>query len=226
MANISYGKSLQMYQTVHIGLRKITSCNKTDGTRNIMSATHKLIWKHNYARMFAPSLCVLLLMALSQVTHAQEPNLKNENNSNPEREKIQIFIAAPGLQSSFAWPNSWRSNSSVITQVGNGNQARVDQRRDRTNFDYGNNAKIYQNGNYNEANIIQSGGNNIGLIGQIGNGHQATIEQSGNSFEAQVNQYGYQSEINISQSGSAQRSISVSQRANSGATAPVTIRTN
>ena len=169
------------------------------------------------------SLGILLLMALSQVTHAQESNLKSENDSNPGREKVQVFIAAPGLQSS--WPNSWRNNNSVITQRGNDNQARVDQRRDRSNFDYGNYASIYQNGNRNEANIIQSGGNNIGLIGQIGNNHQATIKQSGNSFEAQVNQYGYQSEINISQSGSAQRSISVSQRANSGAAVPVTIRT-
>lgn len=194
-----------------------------------MSATHKLTQKNKDVRvpLLSLSLCAALLLAFSQVTHAQDPSSESSNGLG--QGKVQFLIDSTALQSSSASPVSWHksnnsSNISVIAQSGNDNQARVDQMHNK-NYVYGNYANIYQNGNRNEANIIQSGGNNIGLIGQIGNANQATIEQSGNSFEAQVNQYGYKSEINISQSGSAQRSISVSQRSNSGAAAPVTIRT-
>ena len=139
--------------------------------------------------------------------------------------KNDINLAASKTEHSSHTQEWWNNNTSVITQIGNNNQARVEQLRNES-FVYGNHSNIYQNGNRNEANIIQSGGSNVGLIGQIGNDHQATIEQAGSRFEAHVSQHGNQSNINISQSGSGLRSISVGQHALSGAAAPISIRTN
>lgn len=194
-----------------------------------MSATHKFTQKNKDVRvpLLSLSLCAALLLAFSQVTHAQDPSSESSNGLG--QGKVQFLIDSTSLQFFSASPRSWNksnnsSNSSVIAQIGNDNQSHVNQIRNK-NYAHENYANIYQNGNSNEANIIQTGGNNIGLIGQRGDSHQATIEQHGNSFEAQVNQAGYKSNVNISQSGSAQRSISVSQRSNSGAAAPVTIRT-
>lgn len=163
-----------------------------------------------------------LVLVVTSPVSAEESISHSDNESDINRQQQKRFINSIDLQ----YPDkTWRNNTSVIAQIGNDNRASVAQSRNTAEFTFGNYANITQYGNNNEANIIQSGGNNIGLIGQIGNDHNATIEQNGNSFEARVNQLGIKSDINISQSGSGQGRISVSQRANSGAAAPVTIRT-
>lgn len=169
------------------------------------------------------AFCSILALSFSVSGFAEElSNTKNDINQEEAKAFINLVATRTANSSNTA---VWQYNTSVITQIGNDNQARVEQQRNES-LAYGNYSNIYQNGNRNEANIIQSGGNNTGLIGQIGNDHQATIEQAGNRFKAHINQHGLQSNINLSQSGSGLRSISVSQSANSGAAAPITIRTN
>lgn len=168
------------------------------------------------------ALCSALALIVSSPVIAEESISEPVNGNDLSRQQLQTFIDSTDLKFSN---KAWHHNTSVIAQIGSDNRSSVSQFRNTAGFTFGNYANIYQNGNHNEANIIQRGGNNIGLIGQIGDEHEATIEQSGNSFEARVNQLGIKSNINISQSGSAQRSISVSQKTNSDAAAPVTIRT-
>lgn len=166
----------------------------------------------------------VIALTFSITSFAEETSM-TKNDINQQEAKAFINLAATKTKHSSHTQEWWNNNTSVITQIGNNNQARVEQLRNES-FVYGNHSNIYQNGNRNEANIIQSGGSNVGLIGQIGNDHQATIEQAGSRFEAHVSQHGNQSDINISQSGSGLRSISVGQHALSGAAAPISIRTN
>lgn len=169
------------------------------------------------------ALCSVLALLLGTSAAAQEPASPSIASDDANRQQLQTVIET---RDSEPLDTVSRSNTSVITQIGNDNRANIAQSRNRAAFASGNYASVTQRGISNEANIIQSGSNNIGLIGQTGREHEAKIEQAGNGFEARIDQRGIKSNIDISQSGSGLRSISVSQDSVSGMTAPVIIRTN
>lgn len=123
--------------------------------------------------------------------------------------------------------NNYKSNYSIISQIGDNNRAEVTQSYS-SSYQRGNFANIYQDGNFNNATIEQTGGNNFGVITQRGNEHNAQISQSGRGreiIEAEVTQLGRNSDIQITQSGSGYRSINIEQRAYSGNARPVTVET-
>lgn len=141
------------------------------------------------------------------------------SNANADKNRIEQYFNQVDTQ-------TYQGNYSVISQIGNNNQATVKQSYSAA-YQIGNFSHIGQRGNENTASITQIGGKNYGVILQAGNHHNAIINQSGNQQElaTYVSQTGLRSDIQVSQSGSGYRNIGIEQQASSGYTRPVTVET-
>lgn len=140
-------------------------------------------------------------------------------NANADTNRIEQYFNQVDTQ-------TYQGNYSIISQVGNNNQATVKQSYSAA-YQVGNFSHIHQRGNENIASITQVGGKNYGVIFQAGNHHNANISQSGSQQElaTYVSQTGLRSDIQVSQSGSGYRNIGIEQQAFSGYTRPVTVET-
>ncbi|WP_083007804.1 hypothetical protein [Halomonas sp. GT] len=163
------------------------------------------------------SVVIMVAIAIINFSSVLQAN-DNENNLLNKSARVTQFAAIDTA--------AINSNSSIIRQQGNNNNASVAQSRSLS-YQLSNFAYINQLGNGNQASIIQSNGNNTGIIWQVGNDNTASINQHGNniSFKADIYQDGFKGDVSISQSGSGLRAVSVQQQNYSGNARPVTIDT-
>ncbi|GHE21238.1 hypothetical protein GCM10017767_17590 [Halomonas urumqiensis] len=167
-------------------------------------------------RVIPASIIIAMGLSLASASLANEPD-----QASVDREIMGNFMREVREVPTIRVPDI-PGNIAITTQIGNNNDARIQQ----GSKGYPNLAAIHQSGYGNDAEIIQEGGNNVGVVAQRGNNLEANLHQRGGEFEAAINQVGVRGKVNLSQSGSGYRTISIDQISRSGAGTTATIVTN
>ena len=130
---------------------------------------------------------IMIILISACVTYAQSTDQTNSNNYmdlNLTPAAYQQVVSTIGVQTLSTVIN----NSANIQQVGNFNQATINQIN--SNGLSQNIASIVQNNDYNQAQITQNGSGNNSSIAQNGNGNQAEINVTGDNNNTQIIQTG------------------------------------
>jgi hypothetical protein len=130
---------------------------------------------------------IMIILIAAGVTYAQSAGQANSSNYmdlNLTPAAYQQVVSTIGVQTLSTAIN----NSANIQQVGNFNQATINQIN--SNGLNPNIASIVQNNDYNQAQITQNGNGNNNSIIQNGNGNQAEINVTGDNNNTQIIQTG------------------------------------
>ncbi|MFZ2323045.1 MAG: hypothetical protein WAV89_05035 [Ignavibacteriaceae bacterium] len=129
----------------------------------------------------------ILLITASQFIFGQQDNSKTEEAFLQQIESSAVYFP---LQNGLDF-----SNMAQIQQMGNNNDASINQTLTGTNVP-GNVAELIQNGNVNDALLIQTGNGNNHLIHQSGNKNTFEASVIGDNNSSIVDQFGNHNMIN------------------------------
>ncbi|MCJ7696313.1 MAG: hypothetical protein MUO40_12945 [Anaerolineaceae bacterium] len=132
-------------------------------------------------------ILVLILLSSSQFIFGQQDNSKIE-----EAFLLQIQSSAPSLQIQNGLDFS---NKAQIQQMGNSNDASINQTLSGTNVP-GNIAELIQHGSINDAVLTQTGYGNSHFINQSGKGNMFEASVIGDNNSSTVDQFGNDNMIN------------------------------